>query len=45
MIDVVSQQAIVEDYRRQMKSEKITSGDKRVLSLQKEDRRLDGQKP
>jgi hypothetical protein len=45
MIDVVNLQAMVEDYQRKMKPKRMTSGERRVLSLQKEDRRLNGQKP
>ncbi len=45
MIDVVNLQAIVEEHRRQLKPKRVTSGEKRILSLQKEDIRLNGQKP
>ncbi|HJF32051.1 MAG TPA: hypothetical protein K8V56_09780 [Sporosarcina psychrophila] len=44
MIDVVNLQAIIEDYQRQMKPKRVASSVKRILSLQKEDRRLNGQK-
>ena len=45
MIDIVNLQAVVEEHRRQIMPRRMTSGEKRVLSLQKEDRRLNGQKP
>jgi hypothetical protein len=44
MLDFMNLQAIVENHQKQMRPKRMTSGERRVLSLQKEDRRLNGQK-
>lgn len=44
MLDFVNLHAIMDDYRRQTKQRKMTSGEKRALLLRKEDERLNGQK-
>ncbi|WP_342509720.1 hypothetical protein [Sporosarcina sp. FSL K6-2383] len=43
-MDLVNLYAIMDDYRRQTQLRKKTSGEKRALSLRKEDQRLNGQK-
>ncbi len=43
MMDIVNLHAIMDHYRRQVKQRKMTSGEKRALSLRREDQRLNGQ--
>ena len=45
MTNYVNFQAIAEDYKRQAQQRRITSGERRILSLQKEEERLNGQMP
>ncbi|NYF24813.1 hypothetical protein [Sporosarcina sp. JAI121] len=44
MINVLNLQAVVDDHHSRVKPKRMTSGQRRVLSLQKEDSRLNGQK-
>ncbi|MEK5039366.1 hypothetical protein [Sporosarcina sp. FSL K6-3457] len=44
MMDLVNLYAIMDDYRRQTQQRRMTSGEKRTLSLKKEEQRLNGQK-
>ncbi|WP_203246399.1 hypothetical protein [Sporosarcina beigongshangi] len=44
MMDFVNLHAIMDNYRRQTQRRRMTSGEKRALSLRKEDQRLNGQK-
>ena len=43
MMTFVNFQAIAENYRRQAQQKRITSGERRILSLRKEEERLNGQ--
>lgn len=45
MTNYVNFQAIAENHKRQAHQRRITSGEKRILSLQKEEERLNGQMP
>lgn len=45
MTAYVNLQAILEDYRRQAEQKDITSSQKRIVTLRKEEERLRGQRP
>ncbi|CAM3167335.1 hypothetical protein FITA111629_07360 [Filibacter tadaridae] len=44
MIDIVNLQALLDDHQRKTKPKRVASGEKRVVSLQREEKRLNGQK-
>ncbi|MFJ7933366.1 hypothetical protein [Sporosarcina sp. NPDC096371] len=44
MMNFANLHAILDEYRRQTRRQRMTSGEKRALALRKEDQRLNGQK-